>query len=439
MPALSVHGFKHKTRRADCSTNCQRTEAKERGVADTTTAIIESEPSRAPGALLEGDVCQLGPRASWSLRIIALLSILAALYFARDILIPIVFAVLLALLLRPMYRQLQRLRVPNFIAAFVLVASVALVFGLGVVKLAGQAQGWLSEAPETVRIVSRMVPDSVGPFADIARTKEAVKDLAGTNGETSPLAVEVHSDDFAYTVLGVSSHFLGATVIVFVVSFFLLALSDLLLRQAVQTQQGFCEKRTIVQLVQNVEQGVSRYLLTVTVINIGLGIATAIVLWLLGIPNYILWGVLAGTSNYVPHVGAFLCMVVLFFVGAVTYESIGYGAVTAGAFVVLTSLESYFITPLVLSKSLHLSPLASILAILFCGWMWGVAGGLMAAPLLAVLKITCDQFESLRGLRTFLSGAEPGPAAKTTSGTAAGSARAPAPAGALAAIPGGKA
>src|SRR4030095_6711448 len=83
---------------------------------------------------------------------------------------------------------------------------------------------------------------------------------------------------------------------------------------------------------------------------------------------------------------------------------LGYGAVAAGTFVFLTSVESYFVTPMILSKSLQLSPLAVILAILLCGWMWGIPGGLIAAPLLAILKIVCDQFESLQAWAAFLAG-----------------------------------
>jgi predicted PurR-regulated permease PerM len=113
---------------------------------------------------------------------------------------------------------------------------------------------------------------------------------------------------------------------------------------------------------------------------------------------------MAATLNYVPHVGAMLCMVVLFFVGAVSHQSLGYGAGVAGVFMLLTAAESYFITPMVLSKSLQLSPLAVILAILFGGWMWGIAGGLMAAPVLTIVKLVCDQFESLHPVAAFLSG-----------------------------------
>lgn len=348
---------------------------------------------------------EAGPQASVSLKIVAVVAILAVVYVARDVLIPTVLAILLALLLRPMLRTLRRLHFPDLTSALLLVSAVAIVFAFGVVTLAGQAQSWLSQAPDMVKSVGAMVPSQWGPFDDFERTKEAVKEMAGNNPAQEPVPVEVQSNEFNIAVLGVSSHFLGTSIIVFVLSFFLLGLSESLLKQAVESRLRFGEKRNIVQLVQNVEQGVSRYLATITVINIGLGAATALAMWLLGIPNYVLWGVLAATMNYVPHVGALVCMAILFFVGAVSHESIGYGVLAAGAFAALTSLESYFVTPFVLSKSLQLSPLATFLAILFCGWMWGIAGGLMAAPLLAVFKITCDQFESLRGLRAFLSGA----------------------------------
>jgi predicted PurR-regulated permease PerM len=119
---------------------------------------------------------------------------------------------------------------------------------------------------------------------------------------------------------------------------------------------------------------------------------------------------MAATLNFVPHVGAFACMAVLFFVGAVARESLWFGVGVVTVFSVITSLESYLITPFVLSRSLQLSPLAVIIAILVLGWMWGMAGGLMAAPLLAVVKIVCDQFNSLRTLGVILGGESAGAA-----------------------------
>jgi predicted PurR-regulated permease PerM len=190
-----------------------------------------------------------------------------------------------------------------------------------------------------------------------------------------------------------------------VVTFFLLAYSDTLLKQAVESRTSFADKKAVVTSLHNVENGISTYLATVTVINIGLGVVTALVVWLLKIPNPILWGLMAMVLNYVPHIGALTCEVILFFVGAVAHESLWHGAGAAASFFFLTTVESYFITPIVLSKSLQLSPLAVILSVLFWGWLWGIPGGLMAAPLLTVVKIVCDQFESLRPMSLLLSGA----------------------------------
>ena len=344
------------------------------------------------------------PAASLPLVILASLAIVAALYVARDVVIPVVLALLLALLLKPLLRHLQAWNLPDIAGSFILLLAVSLLLGLGVMTLAGQAQQWLADTPQVLNKARQLLPTKSGPLKDLKEATTAVEDITRTDESQPPLKVEAVSQDAIYTALGISTHFLGSAVIVIVLAFFLLAFNKTLLNQAVESQDSFNEKRNVVQLLRNIETGISRYLFTVTAINIGLGVVSGIAFWLLGIPNAILWGVLVAVMNFVPHVGAFVCMAVLFLVGAVSHESLSYGLLTAGVFALLTSIESYFVTPMVLSRSLQLSPLAIILAILFWGWLWGIAGGLMAAPLLAILKITCDQFDSLQGLGAFLSG-----------------------------------
>jgi predicted PurR-regulated permease PerM len=180
--------------------------------------------------------------------------------------------------------------------------------------VANQGQSWLAEAPKLVKRVGQMVPQRSGPIGNWAKATEAVRDLTQTDPANAPLPVEVHSNEPAFTVLGASGHFVGAAMIVFVLAFFLLSFSDTLLKQAVESRPSFAEKRNVVSLLHNVENGVSRYLATITLINAGMGVATAITLWLLQIPNPLLWGVMAATLNYVPHVGALVCMGVLFLV-----------------------------------------------------------------------------------------------------------------------------
>jgi predicted PurR-regulated permease PerM len=360
---------------------------------------FDSRPEASPEALPSPR-----PRASWPTIIIAWCVALGAAYVARDVLTPVALAVLLALILRPLLRKFQQLHIPTLPASLLIVTAVAILTIVGIGTLAGQAQKWLAEAPQTVERVQSMLPAKFGPLNDLEKATEAVRDLTQTEQAKSTIPVEVKSSDTAFTILGASGHLLGASVVVFVLAFFVLAFSDTLLRQAVESRPSLSQKRNVVQVVQNVENGVSRYLATITVINIGMGAVTTCALWLLGIPNPVLWGVMAAALNYVPHVGAFACMVVLFFVGAVTRESLWFGAGAASLFFVITSVESYFVTPFVLSRSLQLSPLAVIVALLLLGWLWGIAGGLMAAPLLAVVKIVCDQFNSLRTLGALLGG-----------------------------------
>jgi predicted PurR-regulated permease PerM len=358
-----------------------------------------TEISLTPVAV-QGDEVEVPdrPRSTWSLIVLATIAVLGMLYVGRDIIVPIVFALLLALLLRPLQRRMKH-RIPNGISALILVGVVLIVFVSAIWGLAGQAQRWLAQAPQTLRSVKNMLPAGDGPIGDIKETTQAVQDLTKDKGDHDTLQVQLmpaNSHDWVYAVLGVSGHFLASAVIVFVLGYFLLALSDQLLKQMVEAMPSFFEKRNVVQLVQNVEQGMSRYLATITVINIGLGIVTALAMWLLRMPNPILWGVMATTLNYVPHVGPFVSMIVLFFVGALEHEALWYGGMVAAVFALITTIESYFITPLMLSRSLELSPLAVILSILAFGWLWGIGGGLLAAPLVAVLKIVCDQFESLK-------------------------------------------
>lgn len=363
------------------------------------------QPTTTQSASMQEDALPAGrQRASVPVMVLCVIAVLAAVYVARDLLVPLAFAALLTLLLRPLLRRMQRLRIPNMLSAFLLIGIVAVVFAGGLLLLAGQAQHWLAEAPQTIQQVGQMLPQKIGPLEHLRKMSAAVENITEDKNVEQPLHVIVQSSGAATKILGVSGHFLGASVIVFVVGYFLLAFSDTLLAQAIGLRSRFNEKRNIVELLRNVEGGISRYLLTITVVNVGLGIATGLAMWALGIPNPILWGVMAATLNYVPHIGAMLCMAVLFFVGAVSHESLAYGTAVSGVFLLLTSAESYFITPLVLSKSLQLSPLAVILAILFCGWMWGIAGGLMAAPLLTIVKLVCDQFESLHPVAAFLAG-----------------------------------
>jgi predicted PurR-regulated permease PerM len=341
---------------------------------------------------------------TWPFVVLAVLAIIAALYWGRDLIIPIVLAFFLSLLLRPVLRRTRKIGVPDIVSSFAIIFFIAALFVGSLYSLVGQGTYWLAAAPTSIERVRRMVFAYAGPMDDLAKATEAFHSLTRANSTSTPLPVVVQSQEATFTILGTSGHIIAAAIIVFVLAFFLLSFSDTLLKQAVESRPSFAQKRNVVELLYKVENGISRYLATITIINMGLGLVTGLALWLLGIPNPLLWGVMVATLNYVPHVGAFACMAVLFVVGAVTQESLSWGLLVAAVFALITTAESYLVTPLVLSHSLQLSPLAVILFVLFWGWLWGIIGGLMAAPLLAVLKIICDQFQVLQPWGIMLSG-----------------------------------
>ncbi|HSV27907.1 MAG TPA: AI-2E family transporter, partial [Candidatus Omnitrophota bacterium] len=142
----------------------------------------------------------------------------------------------------------------------------------------------------------------------------------------------------------------------------------------------------------------------VTLVNIGLGVVTALVMWALGVPNPALWGVVAAILNYVPYAGAMLNVVILAVVGLLSFDELWRGMLPAAAFLGLTTLESDVLTPTMVGRRLTLPPMVVFLSLLVWGWIWGVAGALLAVPILVILKVAADYSETLRPLAPFLGG-----------------------------------
>jgi predicted PurR-regulated permease PerM len=195
----------------------------------------------------------------------------------------------------------------------------------------------------------------------------------------------------------------GAVIVVTIILlYFLLASGNLFLQKLVRVLPRFQDKRTAVTIVHQVEKDISLYLLTVTMINAGLGVAVGTAMYGLGMPNPVLWGVMAGCFNFIPYLGAITSAVVLTLVASVTFDQLAHIIVVPVVFAALTSLEGMIITPTVLGKRLSLNPVAIFIWLLLWGWLWGIPGTLLAVPLLAVIKIMCDNIAPLAPVGEFL-------------------------------------
>jgi predicted PurR-regulated permease PerM len=334
------------------------------------------------------------------------LALLYTFYFAKAVMIPIALALLLNLLLAPVVRGMKRyLRLPEALgAALVLLLGVALV-GTTIYGLSGPAARWLDVLPYAMFQVRDKVEALRQPVQDVQEAAQRVENLAQgepKEGEEQPVQVAVQGPGLTGMFLGGAVSVVTGLVVMIALLYFLLASGDTLLRQAVSIAPRLSDKRRVVEIARETEDDISYYLLTISLINAGLGVAVGSSMYLLGMPNPILWGVLAGVFNFIPFLGAVVGIGVVALVALLTFDAVGQILLPPVTYLVLTSLEAQFVTPALLARRLTLNPVAVFLALIVWTWLWGVAGALLAVPLLATFKICCDHVEPLNPIGTML-------------------------------------
>jgi len=353
----------------------------------------------------------LGP---FGVRNVALtgLFILAAfytLYFARSFLLPIVLALLFSLLLLPFVRLLKKfLRIPEPLGAgLVLIALLGLLVG-GLYELSGPAYEWMQRAPASLHKVETKLRELKRPVLLFGRATEQVAKMTDVGStpatpKSQPVAVALPAGpSLGARLLDRTTEFAGSAAVMLILLYFLLASGDLFLRKLVKVLPSLSDKKRAIEIARQVETDISAYLSTVSMINLGLGIGVAIAMALIGLPNPLLWGAMAALTNFIPYLGAMSCYVALALAGFLTFDDLPHALLPVGAFLCLNVVEAYFVTPMVLGRRLTLNPVVLFLGLTFWGWMWGIAGALLAVPIMVVFKIFCDHIEPLAPIGEFL-------------------------------------
>ena len=328
------------------------------------------------------------------------LALAAALYVAAEIVWPLIFAFMLALLFKPVQRMLERIHVPKAVSAFLIVLGVlALVVGLGT-AVSGPASTWAAKLPDGIpRLVERL-RFLEGPLSTLQDFWHQLESFAGQQeGASSSVATSLLRLLFTGTRSIATGFF---TTLLFL--FFLLLAGEVFLQRLVEIMPRFSSKRQVVDISQQIETEISAYLVTITGMNAAVGLGTAAVMWFTGVGDPILWGTIAFLLNFVQIIGPLIGVIIFIMAGALVAENIWAAFIPAGLYLVIHLIEGEAVTPILLAKRFTLNPVLVIVSLVFWFWMWGAPGAILSVPMLAVTKIVCDRVRPLAAFGHFLEG-----------------------------------
>jgi predicted PurR-regulated permease PerM len=332
------------------------------------------------------------------------LALLAALYVAREIVLPIVLAFVLKLLLQPAVRLLERARAPALLSAILLISLlIGTIISFGT-ALSGPATTWAAKLPQGIPRLEEHLRFLNAPIEAVQNFGRQVESYVGGNAPLAggtPPAPAVGTSLWAKLFSGMSV-FVGGLFETVIVLFFLLMSGDTFLRRLVEILPRFSDKRQAIEISQQIEQDISAYLITITIMNAAVGLATAGVMWLCGVGDPILWGAVAFLLNYIPILGPMIGLLTFTLAGLLSISTLWDALLPAGLYLAIHVVEGETITPMLLARRFTLNPVLVILALIFWYWMWGVPGAILAVPMLAIAKIICDRIQMLAALGHFL-------------------------------------
>ncbi len=315
-----------------------------------------------------------------ALVVIGIFTVLVALSYARFFLAPIFLAVVIGLMLVPYARRMEAAGMSSGVSALISVVSLLALLTILGVGLAVPLSDWTERLP----LIWARINDLISSWRDmiaISKYQEILSELQLTEEN---MKVDLGDADTVKEAASKAPALLGQFLIFITSLYFFVATRDEFRASVLKLCFSRALRLRMARIFLDIELKVSRYLVQITLINIGLGVATTIAMWLIGVPSPVLWGVLAGLLNYVIYLGPALMAFILFMVGLSTGGSLFQVALPAMVFLGLNLTEAYFVTPQFLGRALTMNPFIVFLALAFWIWIWGPVGGFVAVPSLLI-------------------------------------------------------
>ena len=339
---------------------------------------------------------------SISLTGLFILALFYTIYFMRSVLLPVVLALLLSYLLRPIVRALARARIPSLVGAALILIALIISIGLGVSALATPVANWLKRAPAGLQQLQDKFIPMKKSMTQVAVASGEIEKLA-TPDSQAKTAVEVKRHPITEMLYMRTPESIASAVLLLILLYFFLAYDGVFIAKLVKLLPTFSDKKRAVSIAHDIESHISRYLVTVTLINACLGLAVGTAVGLLGLRNPVMWGVVVAVLNFVPYLGALTGIICMTIAAILSFDSLSYALIFPAVYLLFSTLEGNFVTPWVMGHSLTLNPVLILLSLTFWGWMWGIAGVILAVPILATFKIFCAHIKPMEPLAEFLS------------------------------------
>lgn len=314
--------------------------------------------------------------------LLALIVTIYALDYAEVILAPIFLGMVIGLMFSPLARMIERHGVPPWLSGLAIVILFLFLLLMIGTALAVPLSTWLDRAPEIWTKLQLHVADWKSVFSSLKSLQSQVGTLMG---QTGALMVKVDDNSTVASVATLGPTIVAEFLLLFASIYFFVATRDRF-RVAVLS---LCVTRRmrwrIAHVFRDVELLVSRYLLTITGVNICLGFAVTLGLWAVGMPSPMLWGVLAVVMNYVMYVGPAMMALILLSISLATRQGGVDILLPPGVYLCLHFIESQFVTAQVLGVTMTMNPFLVFLSLAFWIWLWGPIGGFIAVPSLLII------------------------------------------------------
>ncbi len=328
----------------------------------------------------------------------------ALLYFARVVILPVVVAGVLSMALTPPMRWLGRLKLPAPVAAVVVLLVLVVPSAWAFTHFARPAIAWFEEAPANVIRLKQRLTHVLRPAQRLSQAAAQVGSLGDSAPTVNPAQrVEVTDHRLTSTVFtwtGAALIGVGETLALL---FLLLASGDSFLRKTARVLPNFVDPHRAASLVHEIQQGISTYLFSIGVINLAFGIVMIGAFALTGMPQPVMWGLVAALLNFIPYFGPVVGIAVLGLAGLLSFDTVGAGLLPAAVYLALHLIEANFVTPILVGHRVTLSSVVVFASLMFFVWLWGVPGAFVAVPLLVSARVICERITSLQPVAEFLS------------------------------------